>query len=52
MSHGFEFIIEEKLREHEEESERVNTVNRGLYCPAVPGLVRGVDQTVHGTSCK
>jgi hypothetical protein len=43
VGHRFEFIVEEKLGQHEEESECVDTVDSGLDGPAVPGLMRSED---------
>ena len=50
MGYRFEFIVEEQLGQHEEESEGVDAVDCGLDGPAVPGLVRGEDQTVHSST--
>ena len=49
MCHRLEFVVEEQLRQHEEEAECIDTVDRGLDGPAVPGLVGRVDQAVDRT---
>ena len=50
MGNRLEFIVEEQLGQHEQESEGIDTVHCGLDSPAVPGFVGGEDETVHSSS--
>ena len=50
MGDRLEFVVEKELWQHEEEAEGVDAVHRGLNGPAVPGLVRGEDETVHSSA--
>lgn len=42
MGNRFELIVEEQLRQHEQESERVDAIRETFDQPTEPGLVRYV----------
>ena len=52
MRHRLEFVIEEQLWQHEEETEGVDPIDSGLDCPGVPALVGRVQQTAQERSYK
>lgn len=50
VRNGFEFIVDEKLRSHHNETEHVNEANQGSQNPGIPALVLDIKQGINAVA--
>ena len=47
MSNGLQLVVQEQLREHEQEPKSVDETDQHMQAPRVPAFVRRVDERIN-----